>query len=227
VVVGSLDPFEKVSGRGVKMLRDAGVEVVTGVLEDKCRAINPVFITAHTLRRPYVTLKWAQSEDGFIDRARTYDQSPAKLSSTLTSTFTHRLRTLNDAIMVGSETAIADRPQLTARLWHGKNPLRVLADRGHRVENPQYDIVLGEEHGGYSAGYLSYLYEQGVTSVLVEGGSRLLQAFIDSGMWDEARVEVVGICLISGVLAPRLGMVPRTAITIDNSTIYHYFNSNR
>ena len=226
VVVGSLDPFEKVSGRGVAMLREAGVEVVSGVLEDECRAINPVFMTAHTLHRPYVSLKWAQSMDGFIDRKRSYSESPTTFSSMLTATLTHRLRTLNDAIMVGSETVIADKPRLTSRLWQGSNPKRYAVDRRGRLNHESnYYSILGAEHGGDVKSYLSTLYKEGVTSLLVEGGSRLLQSFIDAGLWDYMRVETVHINLISGVLAPKVGCMPYSAQVIGDSVIYDYFNS--
>ena len=127
VVVGCLDPFPSVSGRGVAMLREAGVEVVTGVLEAECRALNAAFMTAHERQRPYVVLKWAQSRDGFIDRRRRPEEAPCRFSDAQTSLFVHRLRAGCDAILVGARTAWLDNPTLTLRLWPGRrSPLRVV-----------------------------------------------------------------------------------------------------
>ena len=134
VVIACLDPFAEVSGRGIKMLCDAGVEVVTGVMENEATELNRYFITAHKKRRPYIILKWAQSEDGFIDRIRSSaSEKPATLSTPLTRMMVHKLRSEVQAIMVGTNTAILDNPSLTTRHWTGKSPLRVLVDRNSRV----------------------------------------------------------------------------------------------
>lgn len=228
VVVGMTDPFSKVSGRGIAMLREAGAEVTVGVMEDECRAINPAFLTAHTLRRPYVTLKWAESADGFIASA---DGSPVALSTPLGFTLSHRLRTLNDAIMVGATTVNTDNPSLTPRLWPGRAPQRVVASR-HGNANPGAAlfsgpcaaITVGLQEGGDPEGYLRDLYRRGITSVIVEGGARLLQAFIDSNLWDAARVERSGLLLETGIAAPRLQSVPATVTSIPPNTIFHYIN---
>ncbi len=231
VAIGSLDPFEKVRGRGVRMLREAGIEVVTGVLEKECRAINLAFISAHSTGRPRVTLKWAQSADGYIDGKRSEQEQPVKFSTRLTTTLVHRLRTLNDAIMVGSGTVIADNPTLTARLWPGRNPLRVIADRSGRIPSDAQvfttdgnaPVILGKDVNSPSE-YLEKLYASGITSVLVEGGTTLLNAFIDSGLWDEARVETAPFRLEGGVKAPVIPQSPSHVLTIDGNTIATYYN---
>ena len=233
VVVGSLDPNEKVSGRGIKMLREGGVEVVTGVLEHECRAINPVFMTAHTLRRPWVTLKWAQSADGYIDTRRSPDEPSAKFSTPVTKALTHRLRSLHDAIMAGSGTVKADNPALDVRDWAGRNPRRIIA--GHRDSIPSGSRILNEGDEplilegtpGKEAieGYLTAMFAEGITSVLVEGGASLLQSFIDSGIWDMARVEVAPVRLAGGVKAPSLARIPDRHLTIGNNNIYYYSNN--
>ena len=202
VVVGSLDPFAKVSGRGVGMLRDAGIDVEVGVLEHECKAVNPFFMKAHSTGRPWVTLKWAQSRDGFIDRIRSVDEAPSILSSPLTSMLTHRLRSLHDAILVGSNTMLTDRPSLTVRHWPGKSPRRFVADRSGKIALPD---GFTRAHGDNPIEMLEYLYSEGVTSVLVEGGTRLLQSFIDAGVADMIRVETAtNIVLSDGVRAPYL-----------------------
>lgn len=124
VVIGTLDPFAKVAGRGVAKLLDAGVEVMTGMLEKECRELNRKFMTAHSLQRPYITLKWAQSADGFID---------GHISTPLNSMLVHKLRATHDAILIGSGTALADNPTLTTRFYAGKSPVKVVLDRRKRL----------------------------------------------------------------------------------------------
>ncbi len=216
VVVGCLDPFEKVSGRGVKMLRDAGVEVTTGVLEAECREINRRFMLAHTRLRPYVTLKWAQSADGYMDVKRGADAKAARFSTPLTQCMVHRLRAQNDAILVGSGTFIADRPRLDVRRWAGSDPVKVILDRRGRVKAADRDELHGRvihftsderKDGSDNVSVVNIspdtdvdevlrrLYAEGITSLLVEGGGTVLESFIGSGLWDEARIETAPFAL--------------------------------
>ncbi len=197
-VVGCVDPFAKVQGRGIAILREAGVEVEVGVLEAECRALNRRFFTFHTLRRPYITLKWAESADGFIDRLRT-DGAATILSTPQTALRAHRLRALHQAILVGHRTLLLDRPQLTLRHWAGSSPQRYILGRLVPEEIPE-----GFEAFASVSEVLSVLYERGVQSLLVEGGSRTLQSFIDAGLWDEAQVEHAAVLLASGVPAPTM-----------------------
>ena len=134
VVVGMTDPYKEVSGRGINMLREAGVDVKVGVLENECVALNKGFLSAQWNKRPYVMLKWAQSADGFIDVLREpgSDIAPVVISDKLNSVYVHKLRAEYDAIMVGTNTAIKDNPKLNVRRWDGKNPVRVLVDRNLR-----------------------------------------------------------------------------------------------
>lgn len=224
VVIGSLDPFAKVSGRGVAILREAGIEVTVGVLEQECRALNPTFMLAHTEGRPWVTLKWAQSADGFIDTVRTADEAAAWFSTPLTGMLVHRLRSLHDAILVGSGTMVSDRPQLTVRSWPGRNPHRYVADRRSTLTAAQTEgfDVLGRGGETSPAQYLAALYGAGCTSLLVEGGRSLLQSFIDSGLFDMVRVETAPFSLGAGVEAPRLAGTPVRSELIDNRRIDYY-----
>ncbi len=192
VVVGAGDPFKEVAGRGIAMLREAGVEVIEGVLADECRALNRKFMTAHTLGRPFITLKWAQSADGFMDSDRP-DGQPARFSTPLTQALVHRLRSLHDGILIGSGTAIADAPRLDCRLWPGRNPQPVILDRRGRIDASTLcvavePIVLSDYTSLAEA--MGQLYSQGITSVLVEGGAAVLSALINDGLWDTARVEI-------------------------------------
>jgi diaminohydroxyphosphoribosylaminopyrimidine deaminase/5-amino-6-(5-phosphoribosylamino)uracil reductase len=180
VVIGCLDPFEKVAGRGVRMLKDAGVEVVTGCLEKECLELNEKFVTSHRRKRPFVTLKWAESADGYID---------GKISTPLTSMLTHRLRATHDAILVGSGTVLADNPRLDTRLYAGHSPLRVILDRRGRVMDAVDGTTIIYREFSSLNDVLEDLYKRGITSVLVEGGAELHRSFIDSGLWDAMRIE--------------------------------------
>ena len=191
VVVGMLDPNAKVNGEGIRGMREAGIEVVTGVLEKKCWAINPRFNTFHSQRRPWITLKWAQLADGTIG-CKTKSDSRLHISTSFTSMLVHRLRARCQAIMVGTNTAINDRPSLTTRLWQGASPLRVTIDRKRVLSNDftQSEVETVVYHNEILSEILYDLHKRGVQHLMVEGGSKLLQSFIDAGLWDEARIEI-------------------------------------
>lgn len=226
VVVGASDPFKEVAGRGIRMLRDAGVEVVEGMLADESRAINRRFITAHEQGRPFVTLKWAQSADGFMDNDRA-DGLPAKFSTALTSMLMHRERSLHDAILVGSGTVLSDNPGLDNRLWPGRSPRPVVLDRRGRIDPAvlrMSDPIVLDETDITAA--LRRLYSQGITSVLVEGGADILRAFIDCQIWDTARIETSPVVLGSRgrVEAPPIPAGHRSTETVDGNIIVRVDN---
>lgn len=190
VVVGALDPFEKVSGRGIRIIREAGREVETGLLRDECEHLNRRFMTAHRLRRPFVELKWAQTADGMMGRS---DGKRLNISNSLSLTAMHRDRAMADAVMVGTNTAIADRPQLTVRYSDCRaNPVRITFDRHGRLPEGLFDreddIIIRDDRS--LPEILSWLYkEKGITSLIVEGGRKLLDSFLAENLWDELRVE--------------------------------------
>lgn len=223
VVVGCEDPFAKVHGRGIQMLRDAGVEVEAGVLEKECRLLNRKFIVFHTHRRPYIHLKWACSRDGFIDRWREAGdgESPAQLSTPQTQMLIHHLRADYQAILVGHRTLTLDRPSLTTRAWYGKNPLPVVLGRVGEDELPH-----GWQCFADIDTMLDSLYRQNIQSLLVEGGSQTLQTFIDRGLWDEAQEELSPQDFGSGVPAPRMPRgVERTCDVRFGTTFTHWVNT--
>lgn len=214
VVVGCTDPNEKVAGRGIRRLRDAGINVTVGVLEEECRELNRIFMTAHTHRRPYVMLKWACSSDLYLDCDRRHG-SPAPIFSTAQSLQTvHSLRARFDAIMAGSSTVINDDPRLDLRLYPGRAPRKVIVDRRHRISADRR-VFSGEAPLYFSpappaeancewmtcdadtgiAYILNRLFSHGITSVMVEGGPTLLRSFIASDLWDDARIEISPIAL--------------------------------
>lgn len=222
VVVGCLDPFKEVSGRGIKMLKEAGCEVITGVLEKECRAINKKFMTAHTLQRPFILLKWAESLDGFIDKKRGEGEKSAHISSSVTSVFVHKLRAEYDAIMVGGNTAFLDNPSLTTRLWHGRNPKRVVVWRNHPIDsnltllNDNMDTEVINTKDKTLSEVMHSLYSKGITSIIVEGGATLLQSFIEDGLFDEIRVEIGKHPFVDGTKAP---VLPQNITLVKEETL--------
>jgi len=248
IVIGCLDPSKKVAGKGVKKLREANREVTTGVLEQECQELIKRFTVFNMLNRPYITLKWAQSADGYMDYIRTGGKA-TKLSSDLSTLITHKRRAETDAILVGTRTALLDNPSLNVRHWYGENPLRLVLDRNLTLplnlnifkdqaptvilsasaregkNNLQYiPIKYGKD---FLANLLSELYARNIQSVLVEGGSQLLQTFINENLWDEAFIEQTPILLNKGIEAPiiRNAWAFKEEIFF-NRNFYCYFNCN-
>lgn len=204
VVVGTLDPFPLVSGMGIEILREGGVEVIAPFMEKECRELAGVFLVGQRLHRPYITLKWAETADGFIDRIRTSpEEMPLHLSSPFTRLLVHRERSMNMGILVGRRTYELDRPQLTNRLW----TLSPATPRPFLLSSVRPDKM--REGWGYVRGVCCaemerLLVEEGITSLLVEGGADTLRAFMEEGLWDEIRREVAPIRIREGVSAPRI-----------------------
>jgi len=182
VVVGCIDEFAEVQGRGIRKLREAGIEVEVGVLEAECRELNRRFFTFHREQRPYIILKWAQTANGFIDN----QLEALQISSEFTRMLSHKLRAEEDAILVGRVTDEREHPQLTVRDWTGENPKRLIIDHAHPLN-------------------LASLHAHGVQSLIVEGGAKTLQSFIDDDLWDEVRVETnLTLTVAGGTRAPQV-----------------------
>lgn len=244
VVVGCVDPFSLVSGRGIQKLKDAGIDVKVGVLEAECRQLIKRFVTFNTQQRPYITLKWAESADGFIDINREEGQ-PVVLSTPITSMYVHKQRAEHHAILVGRRTALLDNPSLTTRNWYGKNPVRLVIDKELTLPTslklfdgsaPTWIFTAQDKASTSQVIYfkldfsrsilpqiLQKLYENKLQALLVEGGSRLLQSFIDEGLWDEIYTEHSAKVLENGVKGP---VIPagykKNFLRRDGVTITHY-----
>lgn len=175
-VIGCQDPFAKVQGRGIQKLREAGIEVTVGVLEEECKALNKRFMTFHSKHRPFVTLKWAESADGFID---------GHISNAYTQMLCHKRRAEHQAILVGRKTFEVDNPSLNVREWYGSSPKRYVVSSQSLTLPKGFHLI----HANSVEEILKRLFEDGIQTVLVEGGAELLQSFIDSGEWDECYVE--------------------------------------
>lgn len=220
VVIGMLDPFKEVSGRGVRMLRDAGIEVVENVLENECRDLNKRFVTAHTLHRPYIQLKWAQSADGFI--AATNDTGkgiPVNLSNPLSLVEMHSERALADAILIGTNTILSDNPSLTTRFFPGHSPRPVIFDSERIPENAtvlQRDPIILDPAKTLEENVSELYSRHAVTALMVEGGAETLRNFIETGLFDEIRVEISPKLIHTGITAPA---IPSDLILTENRKI--------
>lgn len=246
VVIASLDPNPLVAGSGVKRLEAAGVEVIVGVLEEEAKQLNAAFFTYHTKRRPYITLKWAESADGFISGN---EGRPVHVSNEQADIFVHKLRAEHMAILVGGRTALLDNPRLTNRLWTGRNPIRIvmdtkgtLPDKLHLFDGevdtwiyttvqdktyPHARTWVVEAAAALIPQVVAHLYEQGVQSVLVEGGTKTLTAFLQADLWDQVfRIQspqMLGV----GVTRPVdevLDSLPYTFRQIGDNRILHAEN---
>ena len=234
VVVGMLDPNPLVAGKGVAMLREAGIEVEVGVLENECRELNKRFLSLHEKHRPYVILKWAQTADGFIDVQRdnvqcTKDKGHLNgalaISTMKTKEMVHKMRAENMAIMVGTNTVIMDNPRLLNTHWEGRNPIRVTIDRHGRIPaearifGPEAETIVYRERTDWP--YITAdLAKRGIHSILVEGGTTLLNHILETGIWDEIHVEVAPeITIGEGVAAPAITL-PETYEEVDGHRLY-------
>lgn len=182
VVVGCIDEFAEVQGRGIKKIREAGIEVEVGVLEEECKALNRRFFTFHREKRPFIILKWAQTANGFLDD----NHKPAKISTEFTKMLSHKLRAEEDAILVGRVTDEREHPQLNVREWSGQDPKRLVIDHQHPLN-------------------LESLHAHNIQSLIVEGGAETLRSFLIQGLWDEIRVETNTKMTVSdGTRAPQI-----------------------
>ena len=233
VVIGSIDTNTGVAGNGIRILRDSGIEVISGIKEKESLFLNRRFYTFHEKKRPYIILKWAQSEDGFIDIVRKPENNgkPNWISNQTGRILVHKWRSEEMAIMAGTNTIITDDPDLTVRYWFGENPLRVIPDKNTRLSenfkifnNKSKTLIftsaykklisqnieffhLPEDQFSISK-MMEELYKRNILSILIEGGAEILKSFIDPGMWDEARVFIGDKPFIEGIKAPVMNINP-------------------
>ena len=235
VIIGIQDPFEKVNGSGIKKLLDAVVHVTAGVLEEECREINKRFFTFHQEKRPYIILKWAQSKDGFIGKKK----QSLRISNELTRLINDTWRTQEDAVLIGGETARVDNPHLTVRKIEGRNPARIILSKSGELPynsnlfdgsaptiiysnnnsehaNSETVVMPNENNLDY---LLSDLHRRNIQSLIVEGGSSVLNQFILEDIWDEIRIFESEDLLEDGILAPTINKEISSVEQIDNNQL--------
>ncbi|NGM73153.1 bifunctional diaminohydroxyphosphoribosylaminopyrimidine deaminase/5-amino-6-(5-phosphoribosylamino)uracil reductase RibD [Sphingobacterium sp. SGL-16] len=246
VVVGCLDPFAKVNGLGIQKLREAGIEVVVGVLEKECQFLNRRFFTRISEFRPYVILKWAETKNGFFAPT---EAEQKWISNTPNKQLVHKWRSEEDAILVGKRTALVDNPTLTNRLWKGKSPKRVLIDKNLEVRDDanlflaqDSDLIIFNAKKTDWNGHLKYielenfdlylpqnilyqLYLMDVQSIIIEGGVKTIKLFMEAGLWDEARVIVGDTIWENGIPAPQINESAREKLLVGNNELKIYFKN--
>ena len=236
VVIGTVDSNVKVAGNGIKKLIEAGKNVIVGVLESECKELNKRFFTFHEKKRPYVILKWAETQDGFIapleirrKALNDNEQKPVWITNEFSRQLVHKWRSEEQSILVGTNTVIDDNPKLDVRNWAGNNPIRIVLDQNNRIpkdsyifnnqvktiifsssstrisqENTTFEIIDFKQNLADQILYV--LYKHQIQSVIIEGGSRTLQTFIDEKLWDEARVFIGNKTFETGIKAPILAL---------------------
>ncbi len=243
VVIACQDPNPAVSGNGIARLKQAGINVTVGLLEKESKELNAHFFTFHTKKRPYITLKWARSSDGFIDGTLS---KPIQISNETTKTLVHKLRSENMSILVGTNTAIKDNPSLRTRRWYGKNPLRITIDKqlllpkdyllynglaetiifnDSKNEKGNPDFIKIDFNQNVIEQIIDELYKRKINSLIVEGGKILLDSFINNDLYDEVQEEIAPCILDSGTLAPTFNFTPFSIIKYgENISIKHIKN---
>ena len=248
VVIGTIDPNSKVAGKGIQKLKDSGVNVTLSILEKECNELNKRFFTFHRKSRPYIILKWAESSDGFISPKNKPEQKPAWISNEYSRQLVHKWRSEEQAILVGTQTLIDDNPTLTVREWVGNNPIRVVIDKENRIDssynvfdNQAKTIVFSNKEVSSIADQIQYikvdfdenptqvivhkLFENNIQSIIIEGGRKTIQSFIDANLWDEARVFIGEINLNDGTNAPEINSKNFKKEYLKNDLLLTYRNN--
>jgi diaminohydroxyphosphoribosylaminopyrimidine deaminase/5-amino-6-(5-phosphoribosylamino)uracil reductase len=249
VVVGTVDPNEKVAGNGIKKLIATGINVTVGVLENECYELNKRFFTFHQKKRPYIILKWAESQDGFLapEKEAGQEPKPVWITNTYSRQLVHKWRSEEQAIFVGTQTVIDDNPKLNTRDWAGNNPVRVILDQNNRISKDSYvfdnsvktivftmsEINASTENTTFEVidfkqniipQILEVLYQNQIQSIIIEGGLQTLQSFIDENIWDEARIFIGTASFEKGTKAPIIPKKNTTKTFIQNDELIHIRN---
>ena len=233
VVVGCIDDNEKVAGKGIEKLKNSGCKVIVGVLENECKNHHKRFFTFYNKKRPYIILKWAETSDGFIAPETKKEQKPVWISNEYSRRLTHKWRAEEQAILVGTNTVIQDNPSLTTRDWVGQNPIKVVIDRENKLSKAysifnkaSETVTITKEDIDFSKNVgkqiCDVLYLKNINSIIIEGGHKTLQTFIDENLWDEARIFKGSTYFESGIESPVISgkLISEEKISTDILKIY-------
>ena len=249
VVIGAVDANNLVAGKGIDRLKKAGIQVVVGVLENECKAHHKRFFTVQEKKRPYILLKWAETKDGFIAPLTKNEQKPIWISNKISQQIVHKFRSEEQAILVGANAVVADNPKLNIRSWSGNNPVRIVLDRNLRIpekanvfdksiktivliskglnslENSKNLIFEEIDYAiNMAAQICEVLHTHQIQSVLIEGGTKTLQTFIDANLWDEANVFIGEASFENGIKAPIFSTKIASQFHIKNDILNKYIN---
>lgn len=245
VVIGTIDPFAKVAGNGIKKLIEAGKNVTVGILEEECNELNKRFFTFQQQKRPYIILKWAETADGFIAPTAREEQKPVWITNRYSRQLVHKWRSEEQAILVGTQTVLDDNPRLDVRDWSGENPIRIVLDRTGKIseeysvkDHKAETIIVTENQNFKNSDNLFYenctfdaslpfnvaetLFKHEIQSVLIEGGRQTLQTFIDANLWDEALIFKGNVSFTNGISAPNLSgkLIEKQTVLDDELLIF-------
>ncbi|WP_341214817.1 bifunctional diaminohydroxyphosphoribosylaminopyrimidine deaminase/5-amino-6-(5-phosphoribosylamino)uracil reductase RibD [uncultured Wocania sp.] len=235
VVIGCVDDNEKVAGKGIEKLKKAGCNVTVSVLENECKNHHKRFFTFHNKKRPYIILKWAESTDGFIAPKTKSKQKPVWITNTFSRQLVHKWRAEEQAILVGTNTVTQDNPSLTTRDWTGQNPIRAIIDKENKLSkdyavfnNEAETILISKSTIDFSKNVAKQicdvLFQKSINSIIIEGGTKTLQTFIDENIWDEARVFIGTVQFKNGVKPPSFSGKLISEEAIINDTLKTYIN---
>lgn len=233
VIIGTLDTHSKVSGKGIEILKAGGCDVTIGVLENECKQHHKRFFTFHNKQRPFIILKWAETQDGYIAPKTRDGQNPFWITNEISRQLVHKWRAEEHAILVGTNTVLEDNPSLTVRDWAGQNPIRIVLDRDLKLpkdykvfNNESETLVISKQdidfNGKIASQICSFLHKKNIQSVIIEGGSKTLQSFIDENLWDEARIFKSKIEFKIGIKASKFSgrLISESLIKDDQLKIY-------
>ncbi|MFC2086616.1 bifunctional diaminohydroxyphosphoribosylaminopyrimidine deaminase/5-amino-6-(5-phosphoribosylamino)uracil reductase RibD [Bacteroidota bacterium] len=248
IVIGNVDSYYEVAGKGISKLRNAGCEVEVGILSGECREINRRFFTFYEEKRPYIILKWAQTNDGFIDMIRDHSNplQPTWITSETSRILVHKWRSEEDAIAIGRVTAEMDNPRLDNRSWKKKSPVRILVDRELKISKKHhiYDdicktLIINEKiseitgntklvklnfDSDFLQSFMNLLYNSDIQSVIIEGGAFLINSFIETNNWDEARVFIGDVNFGNGIMAPQIDKKPVASERLFSANLLYFRN---
>uniref|UniRef100_UPI0040499032 bifunctional diaminohydroxyphosphoribosylaminopyrimidine deaminase/5-amino-6-(5-phosphoribosylamino)uracil reductase RibD n=1 Tax=Flavobacterium sp. TaxID=239 RepID=UPI0040499032 len=247
VVIGTIDSFAKVAGNGIKKLMQSSAKITLGVLEKECKELNKRFFTFHEKKRPYIILKWAETEDGFIAPLEKDEKKPVWITNQYSRQLVHKWRTEEQGILVGTNTVLEDNPSLEARDYFGQSPTRIIIDKNNKIEDSfqiknqktqtiiitNNDILIKKTNIIYKIiifdtdfieNLLKYLHSINIQSVIIEGGTRTIQSFIDANLWDEARVFSNNTIFLKGIEAPKLQFKNCTSYSVEEDQLKLFIN---
>ena len=236
VVIGCIDDNPIVAGQGIAKLKASGCNVTVGVLEQQCKSHHKRFFTFHNKKRPYIILKWAETSDGFIAPKTKEKNEPVWISNSHSRQLGHKWRAKEQAILVGTNTVLEDNPSLTVRDWTGKNPIRIVIDKDnklskeHSIFNEEAETILVSKSEvdfkkPLAKELCNYLHSKNINSVIIEGGSKTIQTFIDENLWDEARIFIGTSVFKSGIKAPKIVGQPISESLIIDDKLNIYVNN--